>query len=45
MNKTATVTLATLMHVSTVFVMVACGNATPGDTEGNNTIFTLSAIV
>lgn len=45
MNKTVSVTLDTLMHISAAFVMVACGNATPGDTEDTYTVCTLSATV
>lgn len=33
MKNTVSMTLATLMHTPTVFVMVACGNGTPGDKE------------
>ena len=45
MNKTVSMILATLMHVSCNFVMVACGNATPGDTEDTYFSRTLSVTV
>ena len=45
MNKTVSMILATLMHISRDFVMVACGNATPGDTEDTFLTRTLSVTV
>ena len=45
MNKTVSVTLDTLMHISAAFVMVACGNATPGDKEDTYFSRTLSVTV